>query len=342
MNTTSQPAVSIITPVYNGAQYLAECIESVLAQTYQHWDYTIVNNCSTDGTLQIAERYVAKDPRIRVHNNQKFLDVVANHNHALRQISPASKYCKLVFGDDWLFPECLERMVALAEANPSVGIVGAYGLQGSTVMWAGLPYPSTVVPGREACRQRLLNGPYVFGTGTSHMFPAAVVRSREPFYNEANLHCDSEVCFQILQSWDFGFIHQVLSYTRAPEADSLTGVGNQLHTLEAMTLYELVTYGPVFLTPEELPACLKAKFDEYYAFLAHSVLEGGGSWDFHQKKLNEIGLKLDRGRLAKAVVVKGMNALLRSPKQTIGKLFKGKSAVSGRLRAMRGPSAERN
>src|SRR5256885_7775223 len=43
-----QPRVSVITPVYNGEEFLSECIESVLAQSYQNWDYTIVNNCSTD------------------------------------------------------------------------------------------------------------------------------------------------------------------------------------------------------------------------------------------------------------------------------------------------------
>jgi glycosyltransferase involved in cell wall biosynthesis len=49
------PLVSILTPVYNGEKYLAECIRSVLAQTYQNWEYTIVNNCSTDKTLEIAK-----------------------------------------------------------------------------------------------------------------------------------------------------------------------------------------------------------------------------------------------------------------------------------------------
>ena len=341
MNTQPQPSVSIITPVYNGARYLAECIESVLAQTYQNWDYTIVNNCSTDETLQIAQRYAARDPRIRIHNNATFLTAIANHNHSLRQVSPTSRYCKMVFSDDWLFPECLERMVALAEANPSVGIVAAYGLQGSTVMWTGMPYPSTVTSGREACRRRLMNGPYVFGTGTSHMYLTAVVQSREPFYNEANVHCDSEVCFQILQHWDLGFIHQVLSYTRAPDAESLTGEANRLNTIASSTLYELITYGPVFLTAEELRVCLNAKLDEHYAFLAHSVLEGGESWDFHKSKLSEYGLKLDRMRLARAVFVKGASALLTSPTRTMGKLFKGKSAVSGRIRALRG-AVERN
>src|ERR1700730_946844 len=88
----SQPLVSIVTPVYNGAEHLAECIESVLAQTYQNWDYTIVDNCSTDATLKTARRYAEKDPRIRIVRNQEFLPAIPNHNAALRRISPASKY----------------------------------------------------------------------------------------------------------------------------------------------------------------------------------------------------------------------------------------------------------
>ncbi|HWG97207.1 MAG TPA: glycosyltransferase, partial [Nitrospira sp.] len=55
------PLVSIVTPVYNGEKYLAECIESILAQTFPRWDYTIVNNCSTDRSLEIAECYAQKD-----------------------------------------------------------------------------------------------------------------------------------------------------------------------------------------------------------------------------------------------------------------------------------------
>ena len=120
-----QPLVSVITPVYNGADYLEECIESVLAQTYQNWNYTIVNNRSTDRTREIAQRYADKDSRIRIHDNTDFLPIMKNHNHAIRQISPESKYCKVVLGDDWLFPECLMKMVSLAEGNPSVGLVGA-------------------------------------------------------------------------------------------------------------------------------------------------------------------------------------------------------------------------
>src|SRR5689334_10610487 len=118
MSTHTKPHVSIVTPVYNEEEHLAECIESVLAQTYENWDYVIVDNCSTDKSLEIARTYAAKDRRIRVHTNDQFLEMIPNRSVAVRQMSPDSKYCKVVLGDDWIFPECLEKMVALGEAHP--------------------------------------------------------------------------------------------------------------------------------------------------------------------------------------------------------------------------------
>ena len=67
-----QPLVSVVTPVYNEEKNLAECIESVLAQTYPNWEYVIVNNRSTDRSLEIAQRYAAQDARIRVYDNREF------------------------------------------------------------------------------------------------------------------------------------------------------------------------------------------------------------------------------------------------------------------------------
>src|SRR6185436_19570783 len=96
MNTSQLPLVSVVTPVYNGEDHLEECIESVLRQTYTNWNYTIVNNCSKDRTLQIAEQYAARDPRIRVHTNTTFARVIENFNNAFRQVSPDSTYCKVV------------------------------------------------------------------------------------------------------------------------------------------------------------------------------------------------------------------------------------------------------
>src|SRR5215472_5521109 len=175
MDSQSLPLVSIVTPVHNEEEYLAECIESVLAQTYQNWDYTIVDNCSTDGSIQIARQYAAKDRRIRVLENQQFLPALSNFNLALRQIAPASKYCKVVLGDDWIFPECLERMVAVAEEHPSVGMVSAYVLEGKQVKCLGLPTQTTFVPGREICRKHFLEDLYVFHSPSNVLYRADLV-----------------------------------------------------------------------------------------------------------------------------------------------------------------------
>src|SRR6266511_3806071 len=80
-----QPLVSVVTPVHNGERYLRRCIESVIAQSHVNWDYTIVNNCSTDGTLDMALEYASRDRRIRVHNNSSFLPINANYNMAFHQ-----------------------------------------------------------------------------------------------------------------------------------------------------------------------------------------------------------------------------------------------------------------
>ena len=128
MSANPQPLVSIVTPVYNGEKYMQECIDSVLAQTYQNWEYIIVNNCSTDRTLEIVTSYAERNPKIKVYKNECLVTALQNHNRALRWISPESKYCKLLHADDWLFPNCLEMMVRVNEAHPSVGIVGSYGL----------------------------------------------------------------------------------------------------------------------------------------------------------------------------------------------------------------------
>ena len=87
MALNRQPLVSVVTPFYNEEKYLAECIKSVLAQTYATWEYIIVNNCSTDKSLEIAKVYQERDPRIRIYNNEMFLNQIENFNYILRQIS---------------------------------------------------------------------------------------------------------------------------------------------------------------------------------------------------------------------------------------------------------------
>jgi glycosyltransferase involved in cell wall biosynthesis len=305
MVSSNLPLVSIVTPVYNNEEHFVECIESVLAQTYQNWDYTIVNNCSTDSSAEIARRYAAKDPRIRVHENDRFLRAIPNHNLALRQISPESKYAKMVFADDWLFPRCVEDMVAVAEENPSVGIVGAYGLwevadrepHQHVVKWGGLMHPARRVSGREICRCVFLEGLDVFGTATSLLYRSDLVRSKRAFFNEDNFHADRDVCIEMLKGCDLGFVHQVLTFTRG-RPGSLNKFAVDMYWDIGCALQTLVTHGPDVLTPEEFVDCLEKHLAKYYNFLAVSAMRGRRDetfWNFHRKKLEQtVGFDLKR------------------------------------------------
>ncbi len=313
MKAASQPLVSVLTPVYNCEKYLAECIESVLAQTYQNWEYCIVNNRSTDRTLEIAETYAKKDRRIRVHNNTDFVSCDQNGNIAFRQISSESKYCKVVHADDWLFPECITQMVELAEAHPTVAIVGSYGLCNERVAWDGLPYPSTVVPGRELCRNYFLGGPYVFGAPTSMLICADEVRKRPEFYNVANLHTDIEACLDILRHRDYGFVHQVLTFTRVHAEAESSSFHNRFGTNRLGWLEHLPEYGRTYLSEKEYEACMRRCWEQYYRFLAcywMSSRKVKEFWEFQRKELGKLGYSLNYGKLAKAVFVEVLDLAL--------------------------------
>jgi len=304
MNRELQPLVSVVVPLYNCGEFLAECLESILAQTYENWDCLIVDNCSTDNSAEIAQAFCLRDKRVRLHRNAQFLKAVPNFNNALRQITPQSKYCKIVFADDWLFPSCLKEMVNVAEQRASIGIVGAYALQGRVVAWAGLPYPSNYIPGREVVRQFFLEDIYAFGTATSLLYRSDLVRSNDPFYNESNLHSDTEACVALLRTCDFGFVNQVLAYTRM-RPSSLTSFTAEMNTSLVGRIYELVKYGPEYLSPDELRFCLENKTRLYYRYLARNLVRRRGKkfWKYHKEKLIGMGLGWNRLYLLKALLI---------------------------------------
>jgi glycosyltransferase involved in cell wall biosynthesis len=326
MEPHRQPLVSVVTPVYNGEPYLADCIESIVAQTYSNWEYCIVNNCSTDRTLEIAERYAKLDPRIRVHSNEQFLDIIGNANNGFRLISPDSKYCKSVSADDWLYPECLQRMVELAEAHPSVGIVGAYQVAGGGDNWYlrtdGLSYYTTVLTGRDICRKHFLSGISVFGNPTSNLYRSDLVRSTDTFFPNLSAEADVSACFKHLKDADFGFVHQVLSYERV-HSEQITTTSRALNAYLGSRLNDLTAYGSFYLTPHELKTCIEDLLAEYYRFLAISAVnfQSGKFWHYHKKRLQDLGYPLSGIRLAGMICAKFADLLL-NPKQTVEKMVR--------------------
>jgi len=340
MSTRNGPLVSILTPVYNGEEFLRECIESVLSQTYQNWEYTIANNASTDGTLDIAEEYCRRDSRIRVYNGRTFLPIAASHNRAFGLISKDSKYCKVVSADDWIYPECLEKMVALAEARSSVGIVGAYQLSGGEDTWsvrnAGLSYSQTVVSGQDICRAHLLGTLSVLGNPTSVLYRSDLVRKTDAFFPNLTQESDLSACFKHLQYADFGFVHQILSLERVHRQRAST-ISQELNTFLSSHISDCQEYGDWYLTERERDRRISELLDEYYTYLATSALKlkGGTFWDYHTRRLSELGYRLDRLKLFFHIVAKMFDAIL-NPKLAIRVLFRFRANLLRQLRKVNG------
>lgn len=294
----SGPLVSVVTPFYNTRQFLAQCIESVLHQDYQDWEYTLVNNCSTDGSDEIAASYATRYPnKIRLVHTKSFLSQVQNYNFALTCIAPESTYCKMVQADDWIFPDCLSRMVEVAEAHPSVGLVAAYQLEGDKVQLSGLPFPSLEVSGRDACRLYFLKNRYLFGSPTSSLIRSEAVRSRNPFYDERYAPFeDGHVCFDLLRTWDFSFIHQVLTCSRWGN-DGIMSRVQQFNIGPFLHLTMLVAHGRDSLSSDEYSRLLKLAERRYFLFLTQSACafhqEPKEFWEFHRQGLASINYAFD-------------------------------------------------
>lgn len=113
--------VSIVLPCYNGAKMIGEAIESIIAQTYTDWELIIVNDCSTDNTLEVAKSYAAKDKRIRVFSNEKNSKLPATLNHGFREAR--GEYWTWTSDDNLLLPTMLEELCKFLDENPEVGFV---------------------------------------------------------------------------------------------------------------------------------------------------------------------------------------------------------------------------
>ena len=118
MNKT--PEISLIMSVYNGEDYLAEAIDSVINQTFKDWELIIINDCSTDTTSEILEKYASLDERIKVYTNEVNLRLPSSLNKAMTYAQ--GKYIARMDADDICLPERLEKQFEFMEENESVAL----------------------------------------------------------------------------------------------------------------------------------------------------------------------------------------------------------------------------
>ncbi|HLI49127.1 MAG TPA: glycosyltransferase [Chthonomonas sp.] len=116
------PKVSVITPMYNAERFIGATIESVRAQTLQDWEHIIVDDGSTDNSVEVVKRYLPLEPRLRLVQ-QENKGVSAARNHGYFEASASSDYLVFFDADDVMEPEMLQTLSAYLDIYPDVGMV---------------------------------------------------------------------------------------------------------------------------------------------------------------------------------------------------------------------------
>ncbi len=129
--------VSIIIAVYNAEKFLQRCLESVLGQTYRDIEVIAVDDCSTDGSLQVLQRYAERDDRMRVLRMERNSGAPAARNKAMTV--SRGELMSTVDADDAISPDAIEKAVRIFEANPTVDIVTYDLVRVSTVTNEEIP-----------------------------------------------------------------------------------------------------------------------------------------------------------------------------------------------------------
>lgn len=223
---TSKPLVSILIPVFNRRDILAETLDSALAQSYENFEVVVVDNCSTDGTWELLETYARKDSRTRIYKNEENIGPVRNWKRCIDLAK--GDYGKILWSDDLIAPGFLEKTVALMEGNPDVGFV----FTGTEIFFDGESRikraffigDGGVYPTEDFIEGLLLGGPYPVSPGCA-LFRMTDLRKNLLVDVPNNVGSDfamhaigNDMLIFLLTARDytrFGFVAETLSFFRA-------------------------------------------------------------------------------------------------------------------------------
>jgi glycosyltransferase involved in cell wall biosynthesis len=203
-----KPKISVLIPTYNYGRYLAQALESVLMQTFTDFEILVVDNCSSDDTNEVIQRFKDCDSRIRYIRNPSTVDMVR---------AAKGEYIKFLFSDDFLVsPMALELLAGALDSNSSVSLVGSsrkvVDNQSRPVdLWAF--YREDVVQkGSEVIKGCLYNRCNYIGEPTAVMFRSS--QAARGFDDRYRQLVDLEMWFHLLEQGDFAYINKPLCVFR--------------------------------------------------------------------------------------------------------------------------------
>ena len=118
------PFVSVLIPTYNSVEFVEDTVRSIINQTYKNIEIIIVDDASTDGTVEILKKLEKEEKRIKLFLNEKNLGITDNMNNGIMKCE--GKYIAILDGDDWAYPYRIEEQVKVMEKDSEVVLCSGY------------------------------------------------------------------------------------------------------------------------------------------------------------------------------------------------------------------------
>jgi glycosyltransferase involved in cell wall biosynthesis len=223
----TSPLITVLTTVYNDAPYIGECIESILAQTYEDFRYLIVDDGSTDGTQEIVRSY--QDPRLQLIELPENVGISKAANRGLAEID--TRYVARIDGDDVAMPQRLTKQVAFMEAHPEVGVCGSWARHmGHRTDQKRLPRAEALCKARTAFAPPFVHSSAVFRMDIFRQFQ---IQYRE----DMSTMVDYALWWDLLPHTKFANIPEELVYYRLSD----TNISLEARPVELERLTQLFT-----------------------------------------------------------------------------------------------------
>jgi glycosyltransferase involved in cell wall biosynthesis len=253
MYGANPPLVAIVTPVFNGAQYLAETMESVQALAYPNLVHVILDNASTDATPDIIERYRGAKVPLLTARRSTTARMASNWSQAVAMTPPQAKYFRILCADDTLRPDAITRLVDVAERDVEIGLVGclwrAEGLCGEE-----LPAGSEIFHGKSVIR-RYLRREHMALSGMHMLVRRTELDRQNPFYDDSLASFDADANLRICMTSKFGFVREELGIWRIHPDSNTSAIATKTFTNDTGWLILLDRYGPQVLGFREYLEC---------------------------------------------------------------------------------------
>ena len=207
----NQPLVSINLPTYNHEDYIADCLTSLVNQTHSNIEVLVMDDCSTDATLKIAQEFAKQHPeKIKVHPNKHNMGLPRNFNRGL-QMAKGDYYVNFN-SDDIMLPDNLARQVAALEANPDATFCHANAIYFDSDTGDTIKLRHKTPPPETSFRR--------FMIGSNACAPAAMMRGSalpESFRVETGVACDWTLFAEVLSKGEGLYIHEpLIKYRQHP------------------------------------------------------------------------------------------------------------------------------